>query len=392
MVKPRPPSCVGAPAFDPTTRVQDPDARAQALGFLSEKNDVAAAVRAYFQLPAHDTYLYRAVATVTLAQVQHVVSLGGVNGLHAWYAAPDDENSSPLPPPPKADIEAYTTLFLPTAHPASALKALASNAKKGSLRASVAAHLLSKRYIHPSPACSALHIPKKKKPANNNPYLDFWAWSCRALEWCGPCPASEARPQSHHLLPVLMHHFGCAVPSYESLEVLRLVADGRTVVDMGSGNGYWTFMLRQHGVTVQPVDNAQSEWRVNWVGDTITADGPQYLAAPANRGGEDLVLLMVYPIVGGSLTGTVEGGFTRGLMDAYCGDTVAVVGTQNGNGYTGFKDMTFDEYMAKEQPGWTKLVQIPIPSFAGKDEALFVYQRGERAARLAAAQGSSDQS
>jgi hypothetical protein len=50
--------------------------------------------------------------------------------------------------------------------------------------------------------------------------------------------------------------------------------------------------------------------------------------------------------------------------------------------------MTFDEYMEREQPGWTKVVQVPLPSFAGKDEALYVYQRGERAAKLAATETS----
>lgn len=395
MPKQRPPSCVGAPAFDPSTRVLDAAARAETRTLL-DKNDFAGAIRTYFQLPPHDTYVYRAVANVTLAQVQHVVSLGGANGLHAWYASiTSSENQEARDPPPRADIDAYIILFQPTTLTSAALKALAANAKRGSLRASVAAHLAAKRYIHPSPACAALHIPKKKKPPppaqHSNPYLDFWAWSCASLEWAGPCPEAEARAQSHHVLPVLMHHFGCAVPSYESLEVLRLVADGRTVVDMGSGNGYWAFMLRQHGVRVLPVDNAQSEWRVNWVSDTLLTDGIRYLAQSNNNnnnnnnngGGKDVVLLMVYPIVGGSLTGTVEGGFTRGLMDAYQGDTVAVVGTQNGNGYTGFRDMTFDVYMAREQPAWTKVVQIPLPSFAGKDEALYVYQRGDRAARLA---------
>jgi len=67
------------------------------------------------------------------------------------------------------------------------------------------------------------------------------------------------------------------------------------------------------------------------------------------------------------------------LMAAYKGDTVVVVGTQNHNGYTGFRDMTFDEYMEKEQKqnGWVKAVQIPLPSFAGKDEAMYVYHRVE---------------
>lgn len=94
-----------------------------------------------------------------------------------------------------------------------------------------------------------------------------------------------------------------------------------------------------------------------------------------------MVLLLVYPIVGGdsSAAGGKEGGFTRQLMKAYKGDTLAVVGTQNGNGYTGFKGVTMDEYMEREWKGegWRKVVQCPLPSFAGKDEALFVFQRGE---------------
>ena len=65
------------------------------------------------------------------------------------------------------------------------------------------------------------------------------------------------------------------------------------------------------------------------------------------------------------------------LINAYAGDTIAVVGTQNRNGYTSFRDMTMDEYMDREhsEDGWKKIVQIPLPSFAGKDEALFVLPR-----------------
>lgn len=136
-------------------------------------------------------------------------------------------------------------------------------------------------------------------------------------------------------------------------------------------------MLRLYNLTVYPVDNLQSEWRTNWVPDTIPSDGVSFLKSHA--GGKDMVMLLVYPVVGGSVAGGTEGSFTRGLVDAYEGDTIAVVGTQNGNGYTGFRGMTMAEYMAKEQPEWVRVVQIPLPSFAGKDEALFVFQRGERA-------------
>lgn len=384
----RHPSCVGSSSFDPSALVRDASILSRTLALL-DQDDFAGAIREYFGIPATDAYVYHAITSVTLPQVQHVVSLGAANGLHAWYSpdSPDSPDSpAPLDPPPRQDIEAYTSLFAPHTLTPSALKALAANAKKGSIRASVAAHLASQRYIHPG-APSQLHVPKRKPGAKDvppNPYFDFWAWSCRSLEWAGPCPESERRPQSHHVLPVLMHHFGCAVPSYEGLEVLRTVAAGRRVLDVGSGNGYWAFMLRAHGVAVAPVDSAQSEWRANWVGDTAVADGARFVAREA-KGGEDAVLLMVYPVVGGGAGGGVEGGFTRDLMGAYRGDTVAVVGTQNHNGYTSFRGATFDEYMKREQLAWTKVVQIPLPSFAGKDEALFVYQRGDRAAKLGAA-------
>ncbi len=178
--------------------------------------------------------------------------------------------------------------------------------------------------------------------------------------------------------PILMHHFGCSVPSHEALTVLKALAGGRKIADVGSGGGYWTFMLREYGAQVVPVDSGQSEWRVSWVGDTARADGTKWLSRKENAGGKDMVLLMVYPIVGGEVAGGAEGGFTRSLVEAYKGDTIAVVGTQNHNGYTGFKNVAMDEYMEEEQSDWVKMIQVALPSFAGKDEALFIFQRRER--------------
>lgn len=279
-------------------------------------------------------------------------------------------------PPPPPDIEAYISIFSPSTATASALKNFETNAKKVSIRSEVAGHMAGKRYVHPA-LSSQLTIPKSKQPPSQNPYFDFWAWSCRNLEWCGPCASSERVATSHHVLPIFMHHFGCATPSHESLEVLRILADGRAIADVGSGNGYWTFLLRRYGLTVYPVDNMQSEWRVNWVDDTVITDGVKWLRR--NGDGKDLVLLLVYPVVGGGIGGGTEGSFTRDLVDAFQGDTIAVVGTQNTNGYTGFKSMTMDMFMEQEHGDWTKVVQIPLPSFAGKDEALYVFQRGGRA-------------
>ncbi|KAH0524695.1 hypothetical protein TsFJ059_007171 [Trichoderma semiorbis] len=366
------PRCVGSPSFAPDEVIEDAPRLQQARELLAA-NDLYNASRALLSLPERDSFTYHAMTSVKLAEVQHVVGLGDVNNLHAWYR---DEDGTAREPPPLPDIEAYISIFSPSTATASALKNFETNAKKTSIRSEAARHLAEKRYVHPTLA-SQLTIPKSKQPPSQNPYFDFWAWSCRNLEWCGPCASSERVATSHHVLPIFMHHFGCATPSHESLAILRLLADGRAVADMGSGNGYWTFLLRRYGLTVYPVDNMQSEWRVNWVDDTVIMDGVQWLRK--NDNGKNLVLLLVYPVVGGGIGGGTEGSFTRGLVNAFQGDTIAVVGTQNGNGYTGFKSMTMDVFMEQEHPEWTKVVQIPLPSFAGKDEALYVFQRGSRA-------------
>ncbi|RYP37575.1 hypothetical protein DL767_002883 [Monosporascus sp. MG133] len=375
--------CVGSPTWNPKSYIADTDLHARADAHL-EKDDFHSAITESFALPRRDTYVYHAVTSVTLAQVQHAVSLGAANNLHAWYRDPAAPSNPHPNPPPRSDIDVYLSVFDPATATASALKTFAANARKDSLRRRVAEHLLAKRFLHPD--LPQLQIPKRKpssaaanaNPIPPNPYLAFAAWSARSLEWCGPCDLSETVAKSHHVLPVLMHHFGCVCPSYEALEILRALAAGRGVVDLGSGNGYWTFMLRAHGVgAVVPVDNAQSAWRATWVPDTVVADGEAWLRR--NGGAPDMVLLIVYPVVGGGVAGGEEGGFTRTVLRAYAGDTLAVVGTQNRNGYTGFRGRTMDEYMAAEEKEWVKVVQIPLPSFPGKDEALFVFQRGDRA-------------
>ncbi|KAI1183517.1 hypothetical protein F5B17DRAFT_434537 [Nemania serpens] len=419
--------CEGSPSWNPDAYLADAELHARAEAHLAN-DDLRSAITTSFSLRKTDTYVYHAIVAVTLPQVQHVVSLGAASGLHNWYyaepspppPAPPSPSLQPpaqpappatattrrktppvlLPPPPKPDIEAYLSIFLPTSSAPTALRNLAANAKKGSLRREIGTYLTTKRFVHP--ALPALVIPRVKKPSPpfpSNPYLAFQAWASRNLEWAGPGPSSaRGPPSSHHVLPILMHHFGCACPSHEALEIIRLLADGREIIDVGSGNGYWTRMLRDYHAfhalntskprstppasaipLVTPVDSAQSSWRTTWVCDTLIADGAAYLRT-TRRGARDAVLLLVYPIVGGGVAGGTEGGFTRRMLDAYDGDTVAVVGTQNHNGYTGFRHMTMDEFMVREHGDeWVKVVQVPLPSFPGKDEALYVFQRGPRA-------------
>jgi hypothetical protein len=255
------------------------------------------------------------------------------------------------------------------------LKSFSANAKKESLRSLIAENLLSKRYLAPTfPS-----IPKPSKTAIKkplfNPYLDFWRWSCHALHWAGPNEGTSRVRSSHAVLPIFMHHFGCVVPSREALEVLKIVTSynlpsnspPRTILDIGSGNGYWTWYLRGASLNVIAVDNQQSIFRCSWIDDTIIKDGVQFLKS--RNGGIEDILLLVYPVVGGD--------FFRKMLDAFHGDWVVVAGTQCGNGYTAFKDQLVDTWMETERPEWKLDVRIPLPSFAGKDEGLFVFQKRE---------------
>lgn len=81
--------CVGSDAFQPEQVAQDKTIQDQVNQALL-KNDLLGASRILLNLPANDDYTYHAVTSVKLAQVQHVVDLGGVNGLHAWYRNEDD--------------------------------------------------------------------------------------------------------------------------------------------------------------------------------------------------------------------------------------------------------------------------------------------------------------
>ncbi|THW61454.1 NAD(P)-binding protein [Aureobasidium pullulans] len=195
-------------------------------------NDFRKFILSTFGLPHDDTYTYAAVAEVSLLQAQTYVEFGGQGGLHAWYR---DDEGKPRPPPPAVDIAAYTNLFKSTTATQKALVGLASNAKKDSIRASVGQHLQA-LYQPPSPDRKI--VISKLKKEHTNPYFDVWAWSCQNLEWAGPEDATSKVRFSHAILPILYHHFGCVCPSYESLSIIYQLAKGRTVVDLGSGNGY----------------------------------------------------------------------------------------------------------------------------------------------------------
>jgi hypothetical protein len=291
----------------------------------------------------------------------------------------DNTNDLKIEPqhPSNEEISAYTSLFDPSLNLPKALNGFKSNAKANTLRHGIANHLASRFHN----TTNGL-LPSKKARIHVNPYYSLWTYSCQELEWAGPLPSTTHTKISHHILPIFYHHFGCVVPSYAALHAIaKLVQPSKPskdpvlpILDVGSGNGYWTYMLRHFPLSdisgakeldVRPIDNQLSEYRVSWVSDTIKSDGQAYLKQHEN--GKGCVLLLVYP--------QATGDFTGPIMKAFEGDAIVIAGTQNGNGFTAFQDVVVDEWVEKNLPAFQLTLRMPLPSFAGKDEALFVFQR-----------------
>lgn len=52
---------------------------------LPKNDDLRASIISAFNLSNQDSYVYHAIASVTLSEVQQAISTGSENGLHAWY-------------------------------------------------------------------------------------------------------------------------------------------------------------------------------------------------------------------------------------------------------------------------------------------------------------------
>ncbi|BFZ56908.1 hypothetical protein PYCC9005_003958 [Savitreella phatthalungensis] len=268
---------------------------------------------------------------------------------------------------PQSDIRAYTAIFNAATNQDKALRSFASNAKKDSPRQRIAAYLNSRRYI-----CPDLSAKLSKKKHHLNPYFDLWALSCEHLGFVGPLHGAgydmpHAAKQSHPILPIFMHHFGCGIPDYEALSIIKAVAGSGRLIDLACGNAYWTWLLRREGVQVVATDLMSSTWRTLWANDIVLADAVQFLKTKSTASD---TLLLVYPIVGGNR-------LTERVIESYKGNSICIVGTQNANRYTTFGECTTEEWFANNRPNWRLSVRKPLPSFAGKDDALYVYQRNQ---------------
>lgn len=71
---------VGSSSFDPDQFIEQWDE-----ANVPQDNDLKKCIVRAFKLKANDDYVYHAIASVTLDQVQAAINARRLNGMHAWY-------------------------------------------------------------------------------------------------------------------------------------------------------------------------------------------------------------------------------------------------------------------------------------------------------------------
>lgn len=71
---------IGSANFDAEQFLATWDAKS-----IPQNNDLRTAIVKAFRLKQTDDYVYHAIASVTLLQVQVAIDHGDLNGMHAWY-------------------------------------------------------------------------------------------------------------------------------------------------------------------------------------------------------------------------------------------------------------------------------------------------------------------
>jgi hypothetical protein len=161
----------------------------------------------------------------------------------------------------------------------------------------------------------------------------------------------------------LTYTYSFAVPSPRDIDFLVAQLDGRAVIELGAGTGYWAWQLSQRNVDVLAYDS------FHWA-DNQLISGIQY--HPVHRGSvekiaehADRVLMLCWP--------DYDTPFARQALEAYSGDEVIYIG-EGWGGCTG--DDAFGEMLAEK---WEHVASSPgHVNYYGIHSDVGVYRRAQR--------------
>lgn len=139
---------------------------------------------------------------------------------------------------------------------------------------------------------------------DDDPWMDPWA-----VRWMYPEDEASRRD--------LVNRYAWSIPSPADLEWMRGILLGRGVVEIGAGNGYWAYQLRQIGVDMLAVDNGEwsDKWQQRW--SLVEEGGPDVAGKHPDR-----ALMLIWPPYDTSMAKTA--------LDSYAGDLLIYAGEGNG--------------------------------------------------------------
>lgn len=147
----------------------------------------------------------------------------------------------------------------------------------------------------------------------------------------------------------LVHKFSWAVPSAAALQEIQDFCNGRKIIEIGAGTGYWASLLQAKGQAVVPIDNGSEPVDCQYT-EVIQADGREFLAAHDTR--ED-VLMCCWP---------------RSMDDwlaAFGGQALICIGELEGA----------TDYIQEEDTAWRLSKEFRIPQYLGMRDMLRMYSK-----------------
>ncbi|MBU3060587.1 hypothetical protein KO481_03515 [Nocardia sp. NEAU-G5] len=194
-----------------------------------------------------------------------------------------------------------------------------------------------------------VHFMTGGRKVSENPYWDIIAPSVSVRE--GRRVVDGGRPNGSARLgfteTILQAAYAYAIPSPETVAWLAQLADGRSVVDLGAGRGYWAAQLAGAGIRVEafesePPDRTQNPSFLPAAGQDDVWHGVGDLAELETRGGigaNEMLFLCWPPGWGNPMASQALAAFT-----ASGGERVVYIGEPKG-GKTG-DDAFFDALTA----------------------------------------------
>jgi len=152
---------------------------------------------------------------------------------------------------------------------------------------------------------------------------------------------------------LLVRTYASSIPSPADISWIREVSEGRDLLEIGAGSGYWAWQLRQAGADVIAVDNKSATWDHMWTDVAFGNTADACLHA-------ERALLLVHP--------PRESAMAQTALDFYDGDLLIYAGDETTAASRGFHATLTRE--------WTEIGAAPHhPTYVGIPCRLRAFRR-----------------